>query len=163
MLATPIAVAAVPVVAATAPMTTYASTSAPATDPGDLFDSSTVHDISVEFDQSDYDAMIEAYQSTGDKEWISATVTIDGTTYENVGIRLKGNSSLGGLGGGGAIGGPGGGVRPQFDLSSLPEECLAPAPPGDSSDSLGAGGVPQFDTMGGGSGASPTTRPRCRG
>jgi spore coat protein CotH len=32
--------------------------------------------------------------STGDKEWISATVTIDGTTFENAGLRLKGNSSL---------------------------------------------------------------------
>ena len=72
VLATPIAIAAVPVVAATAPTTTYASTSAPATDPGDLFNSSTVHDISVEFDQSDYDARSEAYQSTGDKEGISA-------------------------------------------------------------------------------------------
>ncbi|MET0908860.1 MAG: CotH kinase family protein, partial [Ilumatobacteraceae bacterium] len=42
---------------------------------------------------------------TGDKEWIEATVTIDGTTFERVGLRLKGNSSLAGLGGAGAIGG----------------------------------------------------------
>lgn len=63
----------------------------------DLFDSSVVHTISVEFDQTDYDEMIETFTSTGDKAWISATVTIDGSTYENVGLRLKGNSSLFGL------------------------------------------------------------------
>jgi spore coat protein CotH len=63
----------------------------------DLFDSSAVHTISVDFDQAEYDAMIETFTSTGDKDWISATVTIDGTTYENVGLRLKGNSSLFGL------------------------------------------------------------------
>ncbi|HUV19358.1 MAG TPA: CotH kinase family protein [Ilumatobacteraceae bacterium] len=63
----------------------------------DLFDSSVVHTISVDFDQSDYDAMIETFTTTGDKEWIAATVTIDGVTYEDVGLRLKGNSSLFGL------------------------------------------------------------------
>lgn len=63
----------------------------------DLFDSSVVHTISVDFDQDDYDAMIDTFTSTGDKAWISATVTLDGTTYENVGLRLKGNSSLFGL------------------------------------------------------------------
>ncbi len=63
----------------------------------DLFDSSVVHSISVDFDQADYDAMIDVFTETGDKEWISATVTIDGVVYENVGLRLKGNSSLFGL------------------------------------------------------------------
>ncbi|BAN00870.1 CotH kinase family protein [Ilumatobacter coccineus] len=63
----------------------------------DLFDSTVVHTISVDFDQADYDAMIDTFTSTGDKEWISATVTLDGEVYENVGLRLKGNSSLFGL------------------------------------------------------------------
>ncbi|MBT8207326.1 MAG: CotH kinase family protein, partial [Acidimicrobiia bacterium] len=63
----------------------------------DLFDSSVVHTISVDFDQADYDAMIATFTTTGEKEWISATVTIDGAVYENVGLRLKGNSSLFGL------------------------------------------------------------------
>jgi spore coat protein CotH len=48
----------------------------------------------VTFDEGEYAAMVETYSSTGDKEWISATVTIDGTTFENAGLRLKGNSSL---------------------------------------------------------------------
>ena len=56
-----------------------------------------VHDIEVSYDQADYEAMIDAYVETGEKEWIEATVTIDGVTYEQVGLRLKGNSSLRGL------------------------------------------------------------------
>ena len=41
--------------------------------------------------------MISEYAASSDKTWIEATVTIDGDTYENVGLRLKGNSSLFGL------------------------------------------------------------------
>lgn len=63
----------------------------------DLFDGGVVHTIDVDFDRADYEAMIDTFTSTGDKEWISATVTIDGVLYENVGLRLKGNSSLFGL------------------------------------------------------------------
>ncbi len=62
-----------------------------------VFDSSYVHEISVEFDTTEYLAVVDTYSQTGEKEWIEATVTIDGTTYENVGLRLKGNSSLFGL------------------------------------------------------------------
>lgn len=62
-----------------------------------LFDSSAVHTISVEFDQAEYDAIIAAYEADGTKDWLSATITIDGTVLENVGLRLKGNSSLRGI------------------------------------------------------------------
>ena len=68
-----------------------------ADDSVDLFDSSVVHEIEVDFDQDDYDAMIETFTSTGEKDWIAATVTVDGVVYEDVGLRLKGNSSLFGL------------------------------------------------------------------
>ncbi len=64
-----------------------------------LFDSSTVHEIVVSFDQSEYDAMVTAFVETGEKQWLEATVTIDGVEYERAGIRLKGNSSLAALGG----------------------------------------------------------------
>ena len=59
-----------------------------------LWDSSFVHDIDIEFDQDDYDEMILTYETTEEKDWIVVTATIDGVTYENVGLRLKGNSSL---------------------------------------------------------------------
>lgn len=73
----------------------------------DLFDRSFVHDVDVTFDQAEYDAMIATFQETGDKEWIEATVTVDGETFQEVGMRLKGNSSLMGLRTG-FPGGPGG-------------------------------------------------------
>lgn len=74
-----------------------------------FFDDSTVHTIGVTFDQDDYDDMVLAYTADNEKDWIEATVTIDGTTFENVGMRLKGNSSLRGLTNGREMG-PGGAV-----------------------------------------------------
>ncbi|PFG32768.1 CotH kinase family protein [Sanguibacter antarcticus] len=61
---------------------------------GTVWDSSTVHTISVEMDEAEYAAMLETYVTTEEKDWISATVTIDGETFTDVGLRLKGNSSL---------------------------------------------------------------------
>lgn len=62
-----------------------------------LFDSSVVHDIEISFDQDAYDEMIEIFTTTSEKEWIEVTITADGTTFNDAGLRLKGNSSLFGL------------------------------------------------------------------
>ena len=64
----------------------------------DFYDTSLVHSITIDFDEAEYQAILDAYTATGDKDWISATVTIDGTVFEQVGLRLKGNSSLRGVG-----------------------------------------------------------------
>lgn len=69
-----------------------------ASDAGTVWDSSVLHTVDVEYDQADYDSLMSAYADSGDKVWISATVTIDGATYEDVGLKLKGNSSLRGAG-----------------------------------------------------------------
>jgi spore coat protein CotH len=74
-----------------------------------LFDDGRVHDIDLGFEQADYDAMIDAYLNDQDKTWIEATVTIDGTTFEKAGLRLKGNSTLRGLDQTGTAG-PGGSI-----------------------------------------------------
>ncbi|MBP1041622.1 CotH kinase family protein [Vagococcus sp. BWB3-3] len=63
----------------------------------DFFTTDTIHEISVDFDEADYQTMLTEYTNSGDKTWIKATVTIDGTTFKNVGIKLKGNSTLRGL------------------------------------------------------------------
>ncbi|TGO05311.1 CotH kinase family protein [Serinibacter arcticus] len=65
---------------------------------GTVLDASEVHSISLDVDETALAAMIQTYLDSGDKEWISATLTVDGTTYENVGVKLKGNSSLRGIG-----------------------------------------------------------------
>lgn len=59
--------------------------------------SGEVHAIDVDVDTDDFAAMVDEYVATGEKEWIVATVTIDGERFEQVGLRLKGNSSLRGV------------------------------------------------------------------
>lgn len=98
----------------------------------DLFDDSE-HTIDISFNQDEYEEMIKTFQDDGGKEFIRADITIDGTLIENVGLRLKGNSTLmslrsdgqgpgGGEGGGpGGPGGGGGGGMTQLD-ESAPEE-----------------------------------------
>lgn len=57
-------------------------------------DQTQVHEIAITVDETALAEMIRTYLDTGQKEWVSASVTIDGETYDNVGIKLKGNSSL---------------------------------------------------------------------
>ena len=59
-----------------------------------VWDATAVHEISVEAAEADLDEMFATYSSTGEKDWVTATVTIDGDTFEDAGLRLKGNSSL---------------------------------------------------------------------
>lgn len=74
----------------------WADSSVRSTDAADgtVWDSSSVHTITVEVDEAEYAAMLETFVSTDEKDWVHATVTIDGTTFTDVGLRLKGNSSL---------------------------------------------------------------------
>lgn len=93
-----------------------------------IFDSSAVHAISVTFDQAAYDAMIAAFQETGDKEWIEATVTIDGVTYADVGMRLKGNSSLMSLRGTRGVPGTPGDELPGVDATPSADPAASAQP-----------------------------------
>ncbi|MEX0663251.1 MAG: CotH kinase family protein [Acidimicrobiia bacterium] len=63
----------------------------------DAFDHSIVHRVSISMSTTAYDAMILDYQVDGVKTWHVATVVIDGVRIKNVGVRLKGNSTLIGL------------------------------------------------------------------
>ena len=62
-----------------------------------VWDATQVHAVEVEVDEDAVAAMIETYQETDEKEWLEATVTIDGEVFERAGLRLKGNSSLRGV------------------------------------------------------------------
>ena len=79
----------------------------------DLFDATAAHTVSLVWDEADYDAMIASYESDSDKAWISADITIDGTLIKDVGVRLKGNSTLRSLSG--DSGGAGGGAPGRAD------------------------------------------------
>ncbi|WP_145942770.1 CotH kinase family protein [Corynebacterium glyciniphilum] len=73
-----------------------------------LFDDGD-HTIEITFNQAEYDDMISTFQKDGEKDFISADITIDGTLIEDVALRLKGNSTLSSLSGNGMGMGPGGG------------------------------------------------------
>jgi spore coat protein CotH len=102
----------------------------------DLFDSMVAHSIKISFNQDNYEAMLSEYFDSGEKDYIPADVTIDGVTIKDVGIRLKGNSTLssltwngqrrqgGGPGGGGQGQAPGGGQPPEG--MDLPEGMAPP-------------------------------------
>ena len=62
-----------------------------------LFDATRVHTISLAIDEAVLTDVLTSYVNSGDKKWASADVTIDGQQFSNVGIKLKGNSSLRGV------------------------------------------------------------------
>lgn len=66
-------------------------------EPTALWDSSAVHSVELDFDENSYASLLSDYIDSGEKTWMSATVTIDGTVIENVGLKLKGNSTLRGV------------------------------------------------------------------
>ena len=57
----------------------------------------SLHSVEITVDQSAYQEMIAAYTSNQTKNWIEATVTVDGVAHEKAGLKLKGNSSLQGV------------------------------------------------------------------
>lgn len=110
----------------------------------DLFDSSVPHSLAIELTDAEYRDMVEQFKADGDKKWVTADITIDGTTIDDVAVRLKGNSTLMGLrgvhfgpppgepgtpgpggpgpGGPGGPGGPDGGPPPMGPMSTVTED-----------------------------------------
>ena len=59
----------------------------------DLYDINTIQTIEIQFAQSNWDALLDA-EKAGDNNYTEATsVTINGTVYNQVGVKYKGNSS----------------------------------------------------------------------
>lgn len=86
----------------------------------ELFDATT-HSIDITFDQAEYEEMLSTFRKDGEKEYIHADITIDGTLIEDVGLRLKGNSTLQSLRGNSMGGGMGPGGMTQLSEDN-PEE-----------------------------------------
>ncbi|MFI9596073.1 CotH kinase family protein [Nonomuraea sp. NPDC052265] len=90
-----------------------------------LFDASTAHEVKLTFTDEAYEDMLSEYFKDGEKKYVEADLTIDGTRVPSVGVRLKGNSTLQGLTWKGqskqrAV--PGGGPRPE----GMPEGGAGP-------------------------------------
>lgn len=56
-----------------------------------IFNQDYVHTIDIQLDADQWQSFLE---SATDKEYISCSVIIDGETFDNVGLRAKGNNSL---------------------------------------------------------------------
>lgn len=63
----------------------------------DLFDATVAHRITLTFRDEDYQRLLDDFWADDEKSFLAADLTIDGTRIPSVGIRLKGNSTLGGL------------------------------------------------------------------
>ncbi|WP_181274131.1 CotH kinase family protein [Brevibacterium oceani] len=88
---------------------------------GDLFDGKS-HLIEITFDESEYEDMMATFQDEGEKQFIKADMTIDGTLIEDVGLRLKGNSTLMSLRGNSGMPGGGGADAPEMpDGQGMPQ------------------------------------------
>lgn len=63
----------------------------------DLFNANVAHRITLTFRDKDYQRLLDEFWDEGEKSFLEADLTIDGTSVPSVGIRLKGNSTLAGL------------------------------------------------------------------
>jgi spore coat protein CotH len=129
----------------------------------DLFDPTVAHSTSLTFRDDDYQRMLDAFFDDGEKEYVEADLTIDGTTVPSVGIRFKGNSTLMGLTRNGESrrrgageGGPGGGFPggAQWGGAAPGGAAEQDAAPGGNADA-GAAQPGGGRWMGGGPGRKP--------
>ncbi|MFI6894951.1 CotH kinase family protein [Streptomyces sp. NPDC050256] len=109
-----------------------------------LYDTAVRHSIQLEYNQTDFDKMMKEFKEDGTKDSIPADLTIDGVYLRDVGIRLKGNSTLRSLQGTGGMPGGGGG---QNGFPGAGDASGGAQPPGGGQ---AAGGAP---TAGGGQAA----------
>ncbi len=107
---------------------------------GTLFDVSSAHTVSLDIDQDALDELLSAYRDSNDKTYAKASINIDGVTYKDVGVRLKGNSTLRSLGGGENAGQGPEGAPPELP-EGLPENPPEGMEPPVGMPDAGAGGM----------------------
>ncbi|MGW8942827.1 CotH kinase family protein [Streptomyces koyangensis] len=59
-----------------------------------LYDTSVAHSVQLTYQQTDFEKMMKEFEEDGTKGWIKADLVVDGVYLNDVGIRLKGNSTL---------------------------------------------------------------------
>ncbi|MGW4373307.1 CotH kinase family protein [Streptomyces albidoflavus] len=59
-----------------------------------LYDTSVAHSVQLTYQQTDFEKMMKEFEEDGTKDWIKADLVVDGVYLNDVGIRLKGNSTL---------------------------------------------------------------------
>ncbi|KAA0920579.1 CotH kinase family protein [Streptomyces apricus] len=121
-----------------------------------LYDTSVQHTIQLAYQQTDFDKMMKEFKEDGTKDYIEADLTIDGVHLNDVGIRLKGNSTLSSLRGNRGM--PGGGRDLPEGVQGAPAGGAPGGAAGDGDGAGGGGGAPKgggtggADAKGGGTG-----------
>ena len=59
-----------------------------------FYDADTIREIRLYFYESNWDYLLDSLYVVGDKDRILADITIDGSSYDSVGVRYKGFSSV---------------------------------------------------------------------
>ncbi|WP_326753256.1 CotH kinase family protein [Streptomyces hirsutus] len=114
----------------------------------DLYDTSVAHSIQLTYEQTDFDKMMKEFKEDGTKDYIEADLVIDGVHLNDVGIRLKGNSTLSSLRGNKGM--PGGGRALPDAAQGAPAGADGAAGGRDRGQGRTAGGGPGgADGMGG--------------
>ena len=60
----------------------------------DFYDISETRNVRIYFQQKNWDALLDSFYVQGDEERILASVVLDGTRFDSVGVRYKGFSSV---------------------------------------------------------------------
>ena len=59
-----------------------------------FWNANAVHSIAITMAKADFTKVVADYRASQTKTWVKVTLKLDGRTFTNVGMRLKGNSSL---------------------------------------------------------------------
>ncbi|GAA2314150.1 CotH kinase family protein [Streptomyces kunmingensis] len=105
-----------------------------------LYDTSARHSVQLTYQQTDFDKMMKEFKEDGTKDYIEADLTIDGVYLNDVGIRLKGNSTLSSLRGNKGM--PGGGRAAPEGAQGAPAGAPGGAGGRDRGQAQKAGGAP---------------------
>ncbi len=58
-----------------------------------FYDINTINTIEIEFEESNWDYLLDQLKAAGNEERLMGAVTINGQAFDSVGVRYKGNSS----------------------------------------------------------------------
>ena len=61
-----------------------------------LFTGDRLHEVVLDLDDATFQQALSTFQQSGERTWLEVAVTLDGTTYERCGLRLKGTRRCGG-------------------------------------------------------------------
>ncbi|MGA5627747.1 CotH kinase family protein [Streptomyces cellulosae] len=117
-----------------------------------LYDASVPHSIEVTYRQADFDKMMKEFKEDGTKDYIEADLVIDGVALNDVGLRLKGNSTLQSLRGNRGM--PGGGRDLPEGAQEAPGRAGAEGGAGGPGGAGGVGGAGGAEGAGGAGGAA---------